>query len=53
MTVQAALKHVWISNAAFARITGIKKVCMLCGQANTNADKTCPGQPTGKREADR
>jgi hypothetical protein len=37
------MKHVWISNAAFARITGVKKVCMVCGQPNTTADKVCPG----------
>ena len=40
-----AVKHQWISNAAFARLTGIKKVCMVCRQPNTTAAKTCPGKP--------
>lgn len=38
------MKHVWISNAAFARMTGIKKVCMTCGQGSGNADKVCSGK---------
>lgn len=41
-------KHVWISNAAFARVTGVKKVCMTCGQPNNTADKECPGQRTDR-----
>jgi hypothetical protein len=39
-----ARKHFWISNTAFARATGIKKVCMDCGQPSNNADKVCPGK---------
>ena len=39
-------KHLWISNAAFTRMTGIKKVCMACGQASSNASKECPGKRT-------
>lgn len=23
--------HVWVSNTAFTRLTGIKKVCLFCG----------------------
>jgi hypothetical protein len=37
-------KHVWINNAAFARMTGIKKVCLVCGQPNISADASCPGK---------
>jgi hypothetical protein len=29
--VEARRKHAWISNAAFARMTGIVKVCVDCG----------------------
>jgi hypothetical protein len=36
-------QHFWIKNAAFSRITGVKKVCMDCGQTDRNADKVCPG----------
>jgi hypothetical protein len=36
--------HIWISNAAFTRMTGIKKVCITCGQPSNNADKKCPGK---------
>ena len=38
------MKHVWISNRAFTRLTGFKKVCMGCGQPDKTADKTCPGK---------
>lgn len=36
-------KHVKISNKAFSSLTGIKWVCMDCGQNNRNADRECPG----------
>lgn len=38
------MKHAWISNAAFARITGVKKVCMTCGAPSNNAPRECPGK---------
>ncbi len=38
-------RHDWISNAAFSRLTGIKKVCMTCGQPSNNADRYCSGKP--------
>jgi hypothetical protein len=38
------MKHVWISNTAFTRLTGVKKVCLICGQPSNNADKVCPGK---------
>lgn len=44
MTTETPRKHFWISNAAFARMTGIKKICMDCGQPSNNADKVCPGK---------
>ena len=37
-------KHLWVSNAAFSRLTGIRKVCMVCGQPSNNADRECPGK---------
>ena len=37
-------RHVWISNTAFTRITGVRKVCMDCGQTNLTATKVCPGK---------
>lgn len=39
-------KHTWISNRAFTRMTGIKRVCLTCGQSNMNATKVCP-RPLG------
>lgn len=39
-----ALKHIWVSNAAFARVTGVKKVCMVCGQPSNAAARECPGK---------
>lgn len=41
-------KHFWISNAAFARMTDVKKVCIDCGQPSTNADKVCPGKRSSR-----
>lgn len=38
------MKHTWISNRAFTTMTGVKKVCMVCGQTNLNAAKVCPGK---------
>jgi hypothetical protein len=43
-------QHAWISNAAFARIYGIAKVCMDCGlglekgERLTAAERVCPGK---------
>lgn len=39
-------KHTWIANRAFTRMTGLKKVCLTCGQSNPNATKECP-RPLG------
>ena len=42
-------QHVWVSNAAFARATGIAKVCMDCGLGLVTgerliaAERVCPG----------
>ena len=41
---EGASKHCWMSNTAFSRLTGIKKVCLYCGQSNLNATKVCPGK---------
>lgn len=41
------MKHVWISNAAFSRMTGVKRVCMTCGQPSNTAAKECPGKREG------
>jgi hypothetical protein len=44
------MKHVWISNAAFARLTGIAKVCMTCGlglakgERLIREERVCPGK---------
>jgi hypothetical protein len=37
-------KHCWVSNRAFTRIYGIKKICLYCRQTNENATKVCPGK---------
>ena len=41
-------QHVWIKNAAFARMTGIVKVCMDCGlgleRGERLVEKVCPGR---------
>jgi hypothetical protein len=42
-------RHVWISNAAFTAMTGIKRVCMTCGQPSNNADRSCPGKRRTER----
>lgn len=39
--------HMWISNTAFTKMTGIKKVCMDCRQPNTTAERFCPGKTRG------
>jgi len=41
------VKHVWIKNVAFTRLTGIKKVCLACGQPDSTAAKVCPGKRKG------
>jgi hypothetical protein len=35
--------HVWISNAAATKLTGVKRVCLVCKQTNVTAAKECPG----------
>lgn len=40
--------HTWVSNRAFTRLTGLKRVCLTCGQSNLNATKTCP-RPLGTK----
>jgi hypothetical protein len=36
--------HVWISNAAFKKLTGIGKVCMYCGKPKGQEAPSCPGK---------
>lgn len=36
--------HVWVSNAVFTRLTGVKKVCVDCGAPSNTALKVCPGK---------
>jgi hypothetical protein len=40
------MKHIWVRNTAFARLTGIRKVCMTCGAASpgTRDKEPCPGK---------
>lgn len=45
------LRHVWLSNAAFKNLTGIRKVCLLCGTPSNRPDdpawrpdRICPGK---------
>lgn len=40
--------HAWIKNTAFTKLTGIKKVCMMCGAPSNNAPKECPGERVKK-----
>jgi hypothetical protein len=47
---QGRSAHTWVANRAFTRLTGIKKVCLTCGQTNLNAQKTCP-RPLGGNKA--
>lgn len=35
--------HTWVSNAAFSRLTGIKRVCLYCGATNLDRKTVCPG----------
>ena len=44
MTSTDLRKHLLISNGAFARMTGIKKVCMDCGAADPPRNSECPGK---------
>jgi hypothetical protein len=37
-------KHVWISNPAFASMTGIVKVCMDCGLALDKGERLDPDE---------
>ncbi len=46
--------HVWISNVAFARMTGIRQICMHCRLGvetlrDPRAKATCPGKPEAER----
>lgn len=43
--------HVWVTSRAFTQLTGIKKVCMVCGQPSNNADRMCPGKRPEKPAA--
>lgn len=37
-------KHTWVSNAAFARLTGYAAVCLHCGAPKTDlTNRACPG----------
>ncbi len=40
--------HVWVTNPAFTRMTGLRKVCMVCGLALDKGERlterTCPGK---------
>ena len=29
--LKGGIKHIFVTNSAFRRLTGIKKVCMMCG----------------------
>ena len=52
MTDEKERPHVWISNAAFARATGIVRVCMDCGlglekgERLTKEERYCRGRRT-------
>jgi len=44
------VKHIWISNAAFTRVTGLARVCLTCGlglakgERLISAERDCPGK---------
>jgi hypothetical protein len=42
--MSAVRRHVWVSNRAFSKLTGIKKVCMVCGQGSPGEERECPGK---------
>ena len=49
MTSPDPRPHMWISNDAFARMTGVKFVCMVCGRGvasrrDPEARESCPGK---------
>jgi ribosomal protein L40E len=47
-------RHFLISNRAFSRMTGIKKVCLDCGAADPPRGSVCPGKrPDATEEAER
>jgi hypothetical protein len=37
-------KHFLISNPAFTRLTGVRRVCMDCGAADPPRNSVCPGK---------
>jgi hypothetical protein len=41
-------RHAWVSNRAFERMTGLARVCMVCGLALERGErlveKVCPGR---------
>lgn len=37
-------RHSWIRSTAFTAITGVRKVCMDCGQTDKKQDRYCPGK---------
>ena len=42
-----AVRHQWISNRAFAALTGIKKTCFVCGETDSQS-KVCLGKKADK-----
>ena len=38
------MKHAWITNTAFTKLTSIRSVCLDCGQIKGKHDKECPGE---------
>ena len=45
------MKHTWITNAAFTRMTGLARVCMACGLGLEKGERLIPSerQCPGKR----
>jgi hypothetical protein len=43
-TAKPTGRHLWVSNRAFTALTGIKRVCLVCGQPDPGADRVCPGK---------
>ena len=48
MASVALMRHIWISNRAFARLTGITASCMECGAPVRKGERKpttpCPGK---------
>jgi ribosomal protein L40E len=43
-------QHFLISNRAFTKMTGVKKVCMDCGAADPPKGSECPGKRPEKTD---